>query len=500
MRARSEAPWIRWAFPFAVFAAWLALTIALAISHEPWRDEVRAFTTAMEAHSFLDLPRVLANEGHPVLWYVLIRAAAPAFGPASIKVLSLALSAAAVFLVLLHGRGNRWLRALFVFGALTVYEFPVVSQNYSLAFALFAAFAVAWPSRHTHPLLIALILAALANVNAHATIFASLLALYWLAGAFPLRRPRATLVAALLFAVALLCAAAMIRPTTATQVLRTAPDGLFDLVATVGQGVAHLPFTLDGLLPGLPPALRPALLLLLLAGLLVRPAAAAVAALGVVAFAASTEFYTASSRHQGMLYLFLLVLYQTVLIDRPAARAVPRALHHAALLGALPALLLLQTVAAIHPVTADLTGPHSMTKALAKRFAGDPGLAGAVIVAEPDFLVEALPYYLQNEIYIVREGRYGHRVRFEDGSRLDLDLAGLLAAARRVRAESGRPVVIVIGHDLPDGGPGAVEYPFKRRFLWTAGSLADYRRATLPIGIFRGSMTGEDFRADLLRP
>jgi hypothetical protein len=498
MRARPEAPWIRWTFPFAVFAAWLALTIPLAVAHEPWRDEVRAYTTAMEADSLFDLPRVLRNEGHPVLWYSLIRAAAPAFGPASIKVLSLACSAVAVLLVLLRGPGNRWLRALFVFGALTLYEYPVVSQNYSLAFLLFAVLAVLWPRRREQPLLPGLALAALANVNAHAALFAALLALYWLTDAFPLRRPRATLAAMLLFAGALLGAAAVIRTTGDTLVLRATPTGLLDLVALAARGAANLPSTLDGLLPGLPPALRPIPLLLVAAGLLVRPAAAVAALLGIVAFAASTEIYTASARHQGMLFLFLLFLHATVLAGAARGRPFARALHRAAVLGAIPVLLGVQAVAAVRPVHADLTGPHSMTRALAELLASDPDLEGAVILAEPDFLIEALPYHARNDIYIVREDRYGRRVRFETGSRGDLDLADLLAAARRVRAGSGRPVVIVIGHDLPNAGPGSVEYPFERRFTWTAESLMHYWKTTGCIRHFRGSMTGEDFRADRL--
>ena len=56
----------------AVLGIWLAGVIFTATRHEFYRDEVRAFSLARAAVSPLDLFPLLRDEGHPLLWYVLL--------------------------------------------------------------------------------------------------------------------------------------------------------------------------------------------------------------------------------------------------------------------------------------------------------------------------------------------------------------------------------------------------------------------------------------------
>jgi hypothetical protein len=63
--------WIR----FLLFGLWLAAAGALAWRHVMWRDEVRALSTATQGENWIAMLRGLHGEGHPALWYLLLRAA-----------------------------------------------------------------------------------------------------------------------------------------------------------------------------------------------------------------------------------------------------------------------------------------------------------------------------------------------------------------------------------------------------------------------------------------
>src|SRR5262249_46046517 len=59
-------------FFWICFAGWLLLVLIVSSRHEFYRDEVRALSLAMDAGSLSDLPHLLKDEGHPILWYVLL--------------------------------------------------------------------------------------------------------------------------------------------------------------------------------------------------------------------------------------------------------------------------------------------------------------------------------------------------------------------------------------------------------------------------------------------
>ena len=71
-------------------------------------------------------------------------------------------------------------------------------------------------------------------------------------------------------------------------------------------------------------------------------------------------------------------------------------------------------------------------------------LQDAIIIADPDYLLEAMPYYIRNPTYLMRERRFGHVVRFTGKARLSIDLDAILATARTLRTESGKPILILL--------------------------------------------------------
>ena len=57
-----------------IYLGYCAFISYMALKHHVfWRDEVRALSIAKEADGFSNLPELLENEGHPILWYVLFK-------------------------------------------------------------------------------------------------------------------------------------------------------------------------------------------------------------------------------------------------------------------------------------------------------------------------------------------------------------------------------------------------------------------------------------------
>src|ERR1700739_2024372 len=63
-----------------LLAGWTLLVGLQIARHVMWRDEVRALTIALNGDDLIAMLRGLHGEGHPALWYLLLRGAHAVFG------------------------------------------------------------------------------------------------------------------------------------------------------------------------------------------------------------------------------------------------------------------------------------------------------------------------------------------------------------------------------------------------------------------------------------
>lgn len=137
-----------------------------AAHHALWRDEIQAWLIARDSP---DLPALLHNlryEGHPALWHLAIWPFARlGRDPALMQIPNLVFSIAAVALVLWRAPLTRWELALFPFGYFILFDYAVKSRSYALGTLLTVAACALWPRRRSHPVLLAGVLALLANVH-----------------------------------------------------------------------------------------------------------------------------------------------------------------------------------------------------------------------------------------------------------------------------------------------------------------------------------------------
>jgi hypothetical protein len=498
----------RWA-PRLAALLWLLLVVITAWHHEFWRDEVRAFSIAVGAPSLWELPALLRDEGHPVLWYALLHMGFALTHSAYVLPVTAALiAAAAVLLFLYRAPFALGLKLLFVFSVLPLYEYAVMARNYGISMLLMFAFAALYPRRRQQPLVLALLLAALANTNVHSLLLAGILTGLWLwddaivgRSTLTARDGRMLAVCCTLVAAAAVGAVATVLPdgdtivtpmsrpplTTAIVTALTHPWKSLNLVLPMQWGV--LPDSLDH-------GLKDALIAGVLLGLVLRPILMIALGIALVGFGLIFQLvYGGALRHQGLLLVFALVLYWLLLERPPRQRAAAgvRALN-LGLWVVWPMVLLWGDYQALLSVSTDLRYEVSSVKSLAAWLDARAQYRSAVIIGEPDWLLEALPYYSAAPIYIPREGRFGKWTHLTRASAATFTLNQLLDAAEAIGRTDNRPVLIALGLPAADLEQGLAPPPsYGRSLQWTSAQWQRFKDETSPVASFRAAVYDENF-------
>lgn len=201
MSARSE----RW-FVAAAFVAYAAVTLWVAVHHEPWRDEADPWLLIRDGGVTTMLART-GWVGMPALWYLAIAPLVKLGLPyASMTLLNLAFAWAAALVFLIAAPFSRLIRVAFVFSYFMAFEYAAIARPYALALMLLFTALAAWKRR---PMLFAVAVALLANTTPHMLLFAAIL------GALFLRNSRAKLPIAVMLLGGLLCFVQLLPPKDA---------------------------------------------------------------------------------------------------------------------------------------------------------------------------------------------------------------------------------------------------------------------------------------------
>jgi hypothetical protein len=122
------------------------------------------------------------------------------------------------------------------------------------------------------------------------------------------------------------------------------------------------------------------------------------------------------------------------------------------------------------------------------------------VVGNPDVILEPLSYYAPNPVYLARERRWGRVVAFTKAAMRTSSLAELLDTARRLRRETGRPVVIVLQKRLVARAPAEDwDQGYIGRFVTTPEQVRAFLTATRRLASFAPAITDETYDVYLLR-
>jgi hypothetical protein len=489
-----------------------------------WRDEVRAFSVAIQAQSWPELLHDIHQDGHPILWYAILRVGyAITHSPLVLPITALLIAWGAAFLILRFAPFPVWMRVLTVFGAFLGHEFSVIARNYGIGILLMVVACIFFPARRERPLRLGVVLALLANTSVHAALAALLLAFVWVGTDVLDKGSRRTLAQLASLGALLIVAAGvafglwsahvpadMTYAVSLTQVLpnRWGVIPLDPAAAVMGVQLSNI--AAAGELPwariGLDPSIMSRLIVdVALIGILwslrKNPVCLAAAVLAFIAFALLFRLvYSGSLRHEGMLAFILISL---VWIAIQASRERTANERRAMALGLLP-LVFFQAVAL--PVTARrvLKYPTSSSRAFAADIERNPAWREAILAGEPDYIMEPMPYYVRNPVFMPRQREYDYRVYFDRGAKrkLDLRLGDLIDLADSLSCANARPVLLAIGYEAVLAKPEGEEHPAYTGtvFRWNdterARLLAEGRR----VGSFMNATSDENYYLFEFRP
>lgn len=496
---------------WSLLLLWLGLVLYVSVHHELWRDEVHCLYVALSAENLWDLPAALKNEGHPILWYLILWLGYHATQtPLILKISGIAIGFWGVFLFLRYAPFPLWFSALFIFGFLPLYEYSVMARNYGISMLLFFLAAHLVARDKVNMYLVGVVLFLLANTNIHSAIFVGSLALYLghrcCFATTGKGRYREMAVFALLVISGLLFCLLTILPDQESVVKDTASLSVSQILTALIQTIQNPGQHFNEIFVGLPPMLHTVLVVVLSAGLLVVPIAALSSFLGLLVLGLFFSIgYDGVLRHQGIYLLYMLTMYWLVWfqisLDSSTMKPWAVRLFKAVLFGVFPLIFVIHIAGSHKYIQRDLRYQMSSSKAFGEFIAADEQLHQAIIVGEPDIRLESLPYYRDNDIYVPREGKYKKFVKLTRDNAQELSLRQLLAVAKTLREEHHRPILIALGHFGLDQQPPPYirTEQYGKTFTWTSEELDDFIMSTTKLAEFKEDVKNERYEVYLLK-
>jgi hypothetical protein len=386
-----------------------------------WRDEIQAWLIVRDSHGLADLLHNLRYEGHPALWYLLLMPFT-AFGrqPYLMQLAQGIVATATLAIIVWRGPFSRIELLLLPFGYFLLFEYGLKSRSYTLGNLLLFAFCATWGRRREHPILLAVILALLANVHAYFALVACAAVVALFVDRLVSEAPRqgwrvADSVAACLFLLGLAVAVATARQPPDSGFAQgwqfRLPSGdwaeplrlLRGMVLDTGNPV------LDGL------AWKVAVALVAISLLRWRRAPAAAVFLAVGAGALVTFFYVKhgdSPWHHGVLFV---VLIGSVWLSREAGRdLVPRALFGA--------ILAVQAIHGLYTFHLETVRPYSNGRAVAQLITRN-GWPDTTVMALGDFYAStAVGYSGAATFYYAQGARRGSFIVWDQARLAPIDV------------------------------------------------------------------------------
>ena len=366
--------------------------------------------------------------------------------------------------------------ALFLLGKMSNYEYAVMARNYGISMLFMFLFAACYPTNKNKGVVLGVILALLANCNVHSAILSGAYLIFWGGDIFLNSNQRFTKEfynflknCAIVGGGIFLCFISVYPPVNNAAVLEYPRSSLPHLIV---KAICLPAISFPGY-DNLWNILKPVsfaqvglhfagsiLVFCCLLGLINRPSAFAAALAALVGLSLFFELvYPGSYRHKQLSVIFLITMYW--MSKSPSV-------HNIALLHKVPKkasswltelggaslvlYLILQLIGNIgtvhneHNIFADI--PESQSRHFADFINSSPNYHDAIIIADPDFLVESMPYYVTNQTYIIRENRWGKFSYFKKVAQQSLTLRNILDTAITLHQEKKKPVLIVMAKVL----------------------------------------------------
>jgi len=485
-----------------LFLVWLALALWFCSTHIFWRDEVRAFSLALSGANYAEMLRNVHGEGHPALWYLILRGAHDIFPYREVlPVAGAVIGIAAMAIFAFFAPFRTLILAMVMFSFWGAFEYVAVARNYGMSALVMFGLAALYP-RIRNGLWFGVVIALLCNTNVPSCILAAAFMLFRFVEMLS-DKQRPTQRDWLIFAgnsvLAALGAYLCFRTVYPTFNDAAVSSNLNHLgVVTIAKafadsmwGFSHIGFDAWHGIP-----INFILLCLSCLGLIRRPGGFAAAVAGLIALKLFFYLvYVSYYRHEILYLIFIISLYW--MESEGAGGSWPqRAWFKAARqigITCFIALLMLQSVRLLAAVRAEISGAPFSRIADVAELLERPELKGAIVMGDPDTMVEPLAYYADNPVWFLRQQTFGRVVKLSNKARINLSLTDILADAQRLHAATGRPIVIISHLELQTKRYSSTRVMFRDATVMRPAEVAKFLASTRHLARLRPSESDEEY-------
>ena len=161
-------------FNLIITITFLFLATYVGIHHEMWGDEAHAWLLARDCSIVELLTTYLHAEGHPILWFLVIKAfQSLGYTYYDFFMLSIIISTVGVALFTYKSKFPWYIKTLFAFSYFTFYQYTIIVRSYCLILMLYSLLASIWGKRHKRIFLITFLLICLMNTTAYTYLFSA---------------------------------------------------------------------------------------------------------------------------------------------------------------------------------------------------------------------------------------------------------------------------------------------------------------------------------------
>ncbi len=458
------------------------------LNHEMWRDEMQTWALARSSTSLVNLFQNLKYEtGHSFLWHLcLFGLSRLTRSPIAMQLFHWSTAIAVVYILARYAPFTRVQKTLIVFGYFPLYEYAIISRDYSISLLCMIAFCALFPLRHKHYLPLAALLFLLANTNSSSLIMSGILGLTlvvdfiaqklrlaWLRDRTATVKvsPLEIMVSLLLWLGGLAIGLKIMLPPADGGVVLDGPQGwdLGRFVATLAiawktyfpiPGLSLHFWNTNILDDGYASVLSLLFLPFAIALFIRKPIVLFLYSLGSL-----TIFWMVYSRFLGVMrhwgYLFLLFLvclwlssyyadeiagWNRWFVDSKLGRFLIRNGQRF-----LTTVLCVQLIATLLAFSIDLSNPFSAAKQTAQ-FIRNQNLQEMLIAADDPFATLSVSGYLDKPLYYIARGNFGTFAIFDNRNQV-YSQPQLLQNVSQQLAVQKRPVLLLLNYPLSPTTP-----------------------------------------------
>ena len=152
-------------FVIVSLIAYMVITFIITIHHENWRDEAQSFLIAKNL-SFFDIFKQLKYEGHPFVFYYIVKLfTLLGFEYRIVNIISWISMSIAAYLILSKSSFKKPTKILILLTVPFIYQYVAFGRSYCLATLLTMLLAYMYDKKEKHPYIYAVLIALLMNTH-----------------------------------------------------------------------------------------------------------------------------------------------------------------------------------------------------------------------------------------------------------------------------------------------------------------------------------------------